>query len=77
MRARKNFVRQPLADNPINQSQPTHEEIAFCAYLIWEREGRPQGCEEAHWLQAEMQLQADRKQDAGYPVAAASVETIA
>jgi len=75
MRAKKNSVTQPLADNPRSQSQPTHEEIAGCAYLIWEREGRPQGCEEAHWLQAEMQLRAVRKQDAGHPVAAASMKT--
>jgi hypothetical protein len=75
MRAKKTPLRQPLADDPSSQWQPTHEEITFCAYLIWEREGRPQGCEVAHWLQAEMQLQAVRKQDAGLPVAAASVET--
>ena len=32
------------------------EEIARCAYAIWERQGRPAGKETEHWLQAEMQL---------------------
>ena len=46
-------------------SQPTPEQIAACAYLIWEKEGRPHGRHEAHWLQAEKQLKADCAQDAG------------
>jgi hypothetical protein len=33
-------------------------EIARCAYLIWEGEGRPEGRAIAHWLQAEEQLLA-------------------
>ena len=39
--------------------QPTPEAIAVCAYLIWEKEGRPVGRDAAHWLQAESQLLAD------------------
>jgi hypothetical protein len=35
---------------------PTPEEIAVCAYLIWEHEGRPEGHAMQHWLQAETQL---------------------
>jgi hypothetical protein len=35
---------------------PTPEEIAICAYLIWEKEGRPSGQLREHWLQAETQL---------------------
>ena len=38
---------------------PTPEEIAICAYLIWEKEGCPPGRDAAHWLQAEKQLHAD------------------
>ena len=38
---------------------PTPEQIAICAYLIWEKEGCPQGRDAAHWLQAEKQLHAD------------------
>ncbi len=30
--------------------------IALCAYHIWEREGRPQGREEAHWQLAEAEI---------------------
>jgi hypothetical protein len=39
---------------------PTPDEIAVCAYLIWEKEGRPAGREKEHWLQAETQLLACR-----------------
>jgi hypothetical protein len=34
----------------------SHEQIATCAYLVWEREGRPQGREQIHWQEAESQL---------------------
>jgi len=44
---------------------PTPEEIAVCAYLIWEGEGRPQGQAVAHWHQAEKQLLAIRLAEAG------------
>jgi hypothetical protein len=44
-------------------SLPSAEEIALCAYLIWEREGRPPGREKEHWLQAETQLLACRAHD--------------
>ena len=50
--------------NPQNQhnhmshtpSEPTHHEIAVCAYCIWEQEGRPEGRTLDHWLQAQLQL---------------------
>jgi hypothetical protein len=42
---------------PTTQTQkPRHELIAECAYSIWEKEGRPNGRELTHWLQAEAQL---------------------
>jgi hypothetical protein len=41
-------------------STPSKEEIALCAYLIWEREGRQPGRENEYWLQAETQLLATR-----------------
>jgi hypothetical protein len=44
-------------------SPPTPEEIADCAYLIWEKEGRPPGRAREHWLQAETQLMACRAHD--------------
>jgi hypothetical protein len=39
-----------------NHLAPTNEDIAYCAYLIWEREGQPAGRDKEHWLQAETQL---------------------
>jgi hypothetical protein len=44
---------------------PTHEEIAACARRIYETEGRPEGKATEHWLQAEAQLVAERKAQAG------------
>lgn len=41
-------------------SSPSHEEIAFCAFLIFEREGCIPGREAEHWRQAELQLHAMR-----------------
>ena len=34
------------------------EEISRRAYEIWESEGRPEGCDLRHWLQAEQELSA-------------------
>lgn len=39
---------------------PSPEDIAICAYLIWEKEGKPSGRLRVHWLQAEAQLMACR-----------------
>lgn len=38
--------------------KPTSDEIARLAFLIWEREGKPQGHDLDHWLQAETTLMA-------------------
>ena len=35
---------------------PPEETISICAYLIWEQEGRPEGRDKSHWVQAEEQL---------------------
>ena len=35
---------------------PSHEDISRRAYEIYEREGRPDGRELAHWAQAETEL---------------------
>lgn len=48
---------------------PTHDEIAACARRIYEKEGRPQGRDMEHWLQAEAQLVAERKAQAGLTAA--------
>jgi Protein of unknown function (DUF2934) len=42
----------------MSDTRATHEEIAVCAYFIWEHEGRPEGRALDHWLQAELQLAA-------------------
>jgi hypothetical protein len=66
--------RQPFASNTPEPMQaqfhspslfigPTHQEIATCAYLIWEHEGRPEGREKIHWDQARAQLIACREHD--------------
>lgn len=40
-------------------SQPSEEAIRDRAYAIWEREGRPQGRERDHWLQAAWELSGE------------------
>lgn len=50
--------------NPLNTAQPTHDEIALHAFLIWEKEGRQPGREQTYWLQAEAQLRLTRQQQA-------------
>lgn len=45
------------------RSEPTHDEIAACAYLIWVQEGRPEGRDKEHWYQAETQLNVTRAHD--------------
>ena len=59
-------ITYPLLDMPQEDngfSHPTREEIAICAYLIWEKEGRPAGRTIEDWLQAETQLMACRAHD--------------
>lgn len=36
--------------------QPSYEEIAATAFLIWEKNGRPHGRDVEFWLQAEQSL---------------------
>ena len=40
------------------KAPPTPEMIAQRAYEIWQESGRPEGCEQEHWYQAEAELQA-------------------
>ena len=46
----------PTQSTEPQQAKPKHEEIAECAYLIWEKEGCPDGHDVDHWYQAELQL---------------------
>ena len=43
--------------------EPTHDNIAACAFLIWVGEGRPDGRDREHWYQAETQLHITRAHD--------------
>jgi hypothetical protein len=45
-------------DHSDNRSHITQDQIALCAYFIWEQEGKPLGRALDHWLQAELQLAA-------------------
>jgi hypothetical protein len=53
--------------------EPTQEEIAACAYMIFNQNGGIPGHELEYWLQAEAQLMADRLHDAGVPF---TIETL-
>jgi len=35
---------------------PSQEDIAICAFLLWEHEGRPERLDKIHWHQGEEQL---------------------
>jgi len=37
----------------------TYQQIAQRAYEIWEREGKPKGQDQDHWLQAEEELRSE------------------
>lgn len=52
------------AKNEFKPGYPSSEEIAATAYGIWEQEGRPEGRDLQHWLQAEAQLRAVRQPEA-------------
>jgi hypothetical protein len=51
-------MNQPsFTDSSISPSPSTSaEDISRRAYEIWEREGRPEGCDLRHWLQAEQEV---------------------
>jgi hypothetical protein len=50
----------------------THEQISKRAREIWEREGRPEGRDKEHWLQAESELR--RASEQGQNEAGVAVE---
>jgi len=45
-----------------NPGKPSHVDIAACARIIYEMEGRPEGRAVAHWLLAESLLIADAEE---------------
>ncbi|MGC9953084.1 MAG: DUF2934 domain-containing protein [Rhizomicrobium sp.] len=46
-----------------NQTSPSEDEIRIRSYLIWERDGRPEGKSEEHWLRAKAELEAEFEAD--------------
>ena len=44
-----------------------HDEIAALAWQIWQAEGGQEGRDQEHWLKAEQQLRAGRRQENGRP----------
>jgi Protein of unknown function (DUF2934) len=55
---RQNTEDEKPRTNQPSGSKPAFEEVATCAYLIWEQEGRPAGREMEHWFEAERHLAA-------------------
>jgi len=51
-----------------SEESPSPENIALCAYLIWEQEGRPEGQDNIHWSNAENQLMACNAHEKWCPV---------
>ncbi|MGA7676176.1 MAG: DUF2934 domain-containing protein [Rhizomicrobium sp.] len=45
------------------QTNPSEDEIRVRSYLIWEREGCPEGKSEEHWLRAKAELEAEFESD--------------
>ena len=43
--------------------ETTRENIALAAYSIWEEEGRPEGRDVGHWVQAQVQFRATHDLD--------------
>lgn len=41
-----------MTNHPVIDHLAKEERIRAIAYAIWEEEGRPDGCAEAHWLRA-------------------------
>ena len=62
----------------LEQERPSHDEIARRAYAIFEQQGRPEGREMEHWLEAEAQLtRGSQNQDKTTTTASAPTRPIA
>lgn len=45
---------------PVIGPEPTHQEIAARAFVVWERKGKPHGQDYWNWKEAEAELRAER-----------------
>lgn len=52
-----------MKTSPSHQ-EPTHDEIALSAFLMWEKEGRQPGLEMTYWLRAEAEIRSLRQKKA-------------
>ena len=55
---------QYYTDTAVSSPGQSADSISRRAYEIWEREGRPEGCDLKHWLQAEQEMSADPDREA-------------
>jgi len=51
-----------------NSRSVIHETIAARAYDLWLQDGKPEDQADAHWLQAEREMVAGRRESAADPV---------
>src|SRR6185295_17885625 len=57
-------MNQPSTDpSSTSQQGVSAEAVSRRAYEIWESEGRPEGADFRHWLQAEQELTANRSEN--------------
>ena len=47
-------------NEPREDQNPSEDHIAYCAHQIWEHEGKPEGCDKDHWINARNRLIAGR-----------------
>lgn len=50
------FTFDTMNNTALETTQIDHDAIAFCAYMLWDNEGRPAGRDQELWLKAEAQL---------------------
>lgn len=54
----------------------TIQAIRERAYAIWEKEGRPDGCEDRHWTQATTEVTAEMMASEAYGLEPETVQTM-
>lgn len=45
-----------MNNTTLDTTKLEHDTVAFCAYMLWDNEGRPAGRDKEHWLKAEAYL---------------------
>ncbi len=66
---KKNQQPEPkkLLTNGPNGSKPPVEDVATCAYFLWEQRGRTDGHELDDWLEAERKIGSSHRESAPQP----------